>query len=121
MTETTTTVAAEDIGDNLRRIMITGRLDAVGIDEIAAQVQDFADVQNRNVVVDLTQVPFLASAGIGQLIATAQAVKARGGFMVLLAMRGSSVMTSLEMVGIAPIIPVFDNPSSAYSSAMRGF
>ena len=120
MTDAATTVTAEDIGDNLRRIMVNGRLDSIGIDEVAAELLALAEAP-KNVVVDLTGVPFLASAGIGQLIATAQAVKARGGFMVLLAAPSSSVKMSLDMVGIAPMIPVFDNPSTAYTSAMRGF
>lgn len=120
MTDATTAVSAEDIGDNLRRIMISGRLDSTGIDEVAAELLALADVP-KNVVVDLTGVPFLASAGIGQLIATAQAIKARGGFMVLLAAPSSSVMMSLEMVGIGPMIPIHDNASAAYTSALRGF
>ena len=121
MTESTTTVTAEDVGESLRRISIHGRLDAIGLDEVSRDLAEFASAPMKGVVVDLTQVPFLASAGIGHLISTAQAVKARGGFMTLLAMRGSSVMTSLEMVGIAPLIPVFDNPSAAYTSALRGW
>jgi hypothetical protein len=36
-------------------------------------------------------------------------------------MGSSSVMTSLKMASIDTLIPVFDNPSAAYSSALRGF
>ena len=120
-TPAATTVTAEDIGENLRRIVVSGRLDTTGTNDIAADLAFFAEAPKKGVIVDLTGVQFLASVGIGQLITTAQDVKARDGFMVLLAARGSSVMMSLEMAGIAPLIPVFDSPPDAYTAALRGF
>jgi anti-anti-sigma factor len=120
-TPAATTVTYEDIGDTLRRIVISGRLDNIGTTEMAAGLAEAVAEPKRGVIVDLTGVAFLASVGIGQLIATAQEIKARGGFMVLLAMGSSSVMTSLKMASIDTLIPVFDNPSLAYSSALRGF
>ena len=121
MSTPATTVTYEDIGDTLRRIVINGRLDNIGTEEMAAGLAEALAEPKRGVIVDLTNVPFLASVGIGQLIATAQAIKGNGGFMVLLAMGHSSVMTSLKMASIDTLIPVFDNPSEAYSSALRGF
>jgi anti-anti-sigma factor len=120
-TPAATTVTYEDIGDTLRRIVISGRLDNIGTTEMAAGLADAIAEPKRGVIVDLTGVAFLASVGIGQLIATAQEIKGRGGFMVLLCMGSSSVMTSLKMASIDTLIPVFDNPSLAYSSALRGF
>jgi anti-anti-sigma factor len=120
-TPAATTVTHEDIGDTLRRIVISGRLDNIGTTEMAAGLAEAIAEPKRGVIVDLTGVAFLASVGIGQLIATAQEIKGRGGFMVLLAMGSSSVMTSLKMASIDTLIPVFDNPSAAYSSALRGF
>jgi anti-anti-sigma factor len=121
MSTPATTVTHEDIGESLRRIVISGRLDTVGIDEMSSQLLELTAAPKRGVIVDLTGVPFLASAGIGQLIVNAQEVKARGGFMVLLVMGSSSVMMSLKMAGIEALIPVFDNPSLAYHAALRGF
>jgi anti-anti-sigma factor len=111
----------EDLGDSVRRIVLTGRLDNPGTEAMAEELRELAAAPKKGVIVDLTGVPFLASVGIGQLILNARAVKARGGILVLLAVGGSGVMTSLKMAGIDQLIPVYDSPPDAYAAAMRGF
>ena len=114
-------ITHEDIGESLRRIIISGRLDTTGTAETSPELRELVAAPKKGVIVDLTGVPFLASVGIGQLIVNAQAVKARGGILVLLAVGSSSVMMSLKMAGIDRLIPVYDNPAEAYAAASRGF
>lgn len=116
-----TTIAHEDIGEDLRRIVVAGRLDTPGTDEIAATLHELAAAPKRAVIVDLCGVQFAASIAIGQLISTAQEVKARGGHMVLLAGGTSAVMMTLKLGAIDRIIPVFENYHEAHASALRGF
>lgn len=116
-----TTITHEDIGDDLRRIVISGRLDTPGTDEVSPRLHELAAAPIRSVIVDLSAVPYAASGAIGQLIATAQEVKARGGHMVLLASGTSAVMTSLTMGGIDRVIPVFQYAHEAHAGALRGF
>jgi anti-anti-sigma factor len=73
------------------------------------------------VIVDLSGVEFAASIAIGQLIVNAQAVKSRGGHMVLIASGNSIVMMSLTTTGIDKVIPVFQYATDAYVGALRGF
>ena len=115
------TITHEDVGEDLRRIVITGRLDTPGTDEISPGLSELAAAPKRGVIVDLFAVPFAASIAIGQLIATAQAVKARGGHMVLLASGTGSVMMTLKMGSIDQVIPVFKYATDAYVGALRGF
>ena len=115
------TITHEDVGEDLRRIVITGRLDTPGTDEISAELTELAAAPKRGVIVDLFAVPFAASIAIGQLIATAQAVKARGGHMVLLASGTGSVMMSLKMGSIDQVIPVFQFAHEAHMGALRGW
>ena len=115
------TISAEDIGDDLRRIMIEGRLDTPGTEEISADLHAYASAPKRGVIVDLSSVPFAASIAIGQLISTAQEVKARGGHMVLLASGTGSVMMSLKMGAIDKVIPVYQSAPEAHVGALRGF
>jgi anti-anti-sigma factor len=115
------TITHEDIGDDLRRIMIVGRLDTPGTNDIAPGLAEAAAAPKRGVIVDLSLVEFLASIGIGQLIANAKAIRARGGTMVLIAVGSSSVMMSLKMGAIDQLIPCFQNPPEAYAAALRGF
>jgi anti-anti-sigma factor len=115
------TISAEDIGEDLRRIMIEGRLDTPGTEEISADLHAYAEAPKRGVIVDLSAVPFAASTGIGQLIAVAQEVKARGGHLVLLASGTGSVMMSLKMGAIDQVIPVYQTLPEAHAGALRGF
>ena len=116
-----TTITHEDIGEDLRKIVIRGRLDTPGTEEISPALHDLAAAPKRGVIVDLTGVQFAASIAIGQLIATAQEVKGRGGHMVLLASGTSSVMTTLTMGAIDRVIPVFQYAHEAHAGALRGF
>jgi anti-anti-sigma factor len=116
-----TTITHEDLGEDLRRIVITGRLDTPGTNEISAALHELAAAPKAGVIVDLTAVEFAASIAIGQLIATGQEVKARGGHMVLLASGTSSVMMTLTMGSIDRVIPVFQTLPEAHMGALRGF
>lgn len=116
-----TTITHEDTGEDLRRIVIAGRLDTPGTNEISASLHELAAAPRRAVIVDLSAVQFAASIAVGQLIATAQEVKARGGHMVLLASGTSSVMITLKMGAIDRIIPVYQYIHEAHAGALRGF
>jgi anti-anti-sigma factor len=116
-----TTITHEDVGEDLRRILIAGRLDTPGTNEISPSLHELAAAPVRAVIVDLSAVQFAASIAIGQLISTAQEVKARGGHMVLLVSGASGVMTTLKMGGIDRIIPVFQYMHEAHAGALRGF
>jgi anti-anti-sigma factor len=116
-----TTITHEDVGEDLRRIVIAGRLDTPGTNEIAGPLHELASAPIRAIIVDLSAVQFAASIAIGQLIAAAREVKARGGHMVLLVSGTSSVMITLKMGGIDRIIPVYQYPHEAHAGALRGF
>lgn len=118
---TDTTIRHEDIGEDLRRIVIAGRLDTPGTDAVSPSLHELAAAPKRAVIVDLSAVQFAASIAIGQLIATAQEVKARGGHMVILASGSSGVMMTLKMGSIDRIIPVFQYMHEAHAGALRGF
>ena len=118
---TVATITHEDIGEDLRRIVIAGRLDTPGTDEIAPAFRELAAAPIRAVIVDMNAVEFAASIMIGQLIANAQAVRARGGHMVVLASGTGSVMMTLKMGAIDQVIPVFQFAHEAHAGALRGF
>jgi anti-anti-sigma factor len=116
-----TTITYEDIGGDLRRILIAGRLDTPGTNEISPALHELAAAPIRAIIVDLSAVQFAASIAIGQLISTAQEVKSRGGHMVLLASGTSGVMMTLKMGMIDRVIPVFEFFHDAHVGALRGF
>ncbi len=111
-------ISYDDIGTDLRRIVISGRLDLPGTDSVAAQLEELAAAPKKGVVVDLSSLRFLASIGIRALITSAKAVQQRGGKMVLVVSESSTVMMSLNATGVDQIIPVFKSASEAERAAV---
>lgn len=111
-------ISYDDIGDNLRRIVITGRLDMPGTDSVGSKLAELVAAPKKGVVVDLSSVRFLASIGIRALITSARAVEQRGGRMVLIVDGGSTVLKSLEATGVDQMIPVFSNAADAERAAV---
>jgi anti-sigma B factor antagonist len=100
-------ITYEDVASDLRRIVISGRLDIPGTDSVASQLTQLSAAPKKAVVVDLTRLNFLASIGIRALITSAKEVQKRGGKMALVVSKGSTVMMSLEATGVDELIPVF--------------
>jgi anti-sigma B factor antagonist len=111
-------ISYDDVGDDLRRIVITGRLDMPGTDSIASKLVELTAAPKKGVVVDLSALRFLASIGISAVITSAKAVKQRGGKMVLVVSAGSSVAMSLEATGVDELIPIFNGSREAERAAV---
>jgi anti-anti-sigma factor len=111
-------ISHEDIGDNLRRIVITGRLDMPGTESVASKLEELVAAPKKGVVVDLSSVRFLASIGIRALIVGAKAVERRGGRMVFVVDGGSKVFESFVATGVNKLIPVFTNSADAEKAAL---
>ena len=110
-------ISYADVGADLRRIVISGRLDIPGTDSIASQLLDLTAAPKKGVVVDLSAVKLLASIGIRALITCAKAVQQRGGKMALVVSDSSTVMLSLKATGVDELIPVFSDVSDAEKAA----
>lgn len=110
----------KDTGDNFRQIMLTGRLDSVGVDAVSVQFAALAATARRRVVVDLSEVSFLASLGIRLLVLNAKALNARGGRMVLYVGSNAQVGGTIEATGISSIIPMFTDSAEAVQAALAG-
>lgn len=107
-----------DVGEQLRRIEISGRLDVEGTNSVAAQLIELAQAPKKGVVVDLSSLKFLASIGIRALLTSAKAVKQRGGKMVLVVDEGSTVLMSIKATGIDQFVQVFDSTTDAERAAV---
>jgi anti-sigma B factor antagonist len=111
-------ISYDDVGNDLRRILITGRLDMPGTDSISAKLVELTAAPKKGVVVDLSALRFLASIGISALITSAKAVQQRGGKMVLVVNPGSSVGMTLDATGVDELIPVFRSTAEAEKAAV---
>ena len=110
-------ISYTDVGEQLRRIVISGRLDVEGTNSVASQLEELAKAPKKGVVVDLSSLKFLASIGIRAIVASAKAVKERGGKMVLVVNQSSTVGMSLKATGIDQLVPVFGSSADAEKAA----
>ena len=81
-------------------------------DEIEMRFTALAATRPARIVVDMAQVPFLASIGIRLLASNAKALKLRGGRMVI-ASPQPMVKEVFDIVGMDSIIPVHADLDSA--------
>jgi anti-anti-sigma factor len=101
-----------ELDNNIRSIKLIGRLDIIGTGEIETKFTGYCAGNNVRVLVDLSEVDFLASIGIRLLMLTAKSIARRGGRMVLLNPI-SEVQNVLEVTGIPAIIPIYSALESA--------
>ena len=101
-----------DLDNNIRMIKLAGDLDILGVGKIETPFAGYCAGEKPRVVVDLSEVNFLASIGIRLLTLTAKSVANRGGRMVLLHPT-PDVRHVLEITGIPAIIPIYDGLESA--------
>jgi anti-sigma B factor antagonist len=104
--------------NGIKYIQLEGCLDLPGVMEIELQFTAFAASEKAGVVVDLSQVPFLASMGIRMLLSSAKAVQKRGGKLVLLSPQ-PLVTDMLTNAGINMIIPVYTDLDAACADVFR--
>jgi anti-sigma B factor antagonist len=111
-------ISHTDVGDDLRKIVILGRLDLPGTESVAGELEKLAAAPKKGVVVDVSSLKFLASLGIRALLKTAKAVEERGGRMVLVVGTNLSVMRSLEATCVSDLIPMFKSNGEAERAAV---
>ena len=101
-----------ELNHNIRSIKLIGTLDIMGVGEIETKFSGYCSGDNVRVLVDLSEVDFLASIGIRLLMLTAKSLASRGGKMVLLNPI-PQVQSVLEVTGIPGIIPIYSSFESA--------
>jgi anti-sigma B factor antagonist len=104
-----------DLENGVTKISLSGRLDIQGALKIDSEFTAIAEAK-KNIVVDLSEVTFLASLGIRTLIVGAKAAANNGGKLVLLnpqpnvesVLRSSNVDTVMPIINDAtPLATVF--------------
>jgi anti-sigma B factor antagonist len=107
-------IEAVEVDGGVTWIALNGRLDITGAGEIDLRFSALAG-SRRSVVVDLSQVSFLASMGMRLLLSGAKTVASKGGRMVLHG-PGPMVEKVLETAGIDQVIPILNDRDSALSA-----
>ena len=105
----------EELPGEVTRIALSGRLDIEGTRSIDDRFAFLTTTRPKKIVVDLSDVSFLASIGIRLLLTSARAQQQRGG-KVVLASPQPSVRKVLEAAGIDQLIALLDDVETGRAS-----
>ena len=92
--------------DDITHVVLTGRLDTTGVEEISESFSEATATRKRPVIVDMSEIEFLASRGIGLLFANSKRLKEIGHKLVLLNPIGmvDSTLRSCSADKLMPIV-----------------
>jgi anti-anti-sigma factor len=102
----------EQLDGGITLAKLSGRLDLAGARSIDLPFTAHVATKSVRVVVDLSQVSFLASLGIRTLVVPAKAARARGGDLVLLNPQ-PKVMEVLMVSGLTAVLKVYTSLDEA--------
>jgi len=102
----------QETPDGVITIVLTGRMDIAGTQEIEQQFTTLAAGRKALVAVDLSGVSFLASIGMRTLVSSARAQMNRGGAMALVN-PGPMVNQALIAAGLDSLIPIYPDIEQA--------
>jgi anti-sigma B factor antagonist len=108
---------SEWLDDQVLKVALDGRLDVEGTQAIDMKFTALTASRKAAVLVDMSNVSFLASIGMRTLLTCAKTASNRGGKMVLFAPQ-PLVREVLDRTGVASLIPVFDDLDAA-KAALR--
>ena len=112
-------LTVERLDNGVKMLSLRGRMDIVGTDEIALRMSTETSVEKASVVVDLSELEFMASVGVGILVKSYKALKLRGGNMALLKPQ-KVVELILEKTQVNTLIPIFHDLQEACNRVLQG-
>lgn len=93
-------------------IKVSGRLDTIATTKFDARWQDWLDGGGRRVVLDLSELTYVSSSGLGSIVAFAKRLKDLGGGVAVAGLRGL-VKEVFEISTLDRVIPMGDDVAAA--------
>jgi anti-sigma B factor antagonist len=95
---------------------LEGELDASSVSDVALRLRRIVETWSLRLVVDLTEVVYLDSAGINLLYAVGSELRARQQELHLVVVPGSPIERTLAIVGANRAFPVHANRDEALAT-----
>jgi anti-anti-sigma factor len=96
-------------------ITVTGRVDSATATEFENTVNEVIEKGKHNLVLDLSEVEFLSSAGLRVLVTTRKTLQAAGGDIVL-AEPSDRVVETLDTAGLDVLFERYDSREAAIAA-----
>jgi anti-anti-sigma factor len=109
-------ISIHDEGETAR-VTLVGRLDIQGAGAVELPLATLSGAK-QNVLVDMSQVSFLASLGIRHLVSATKALSRRGGRLVLVGPQ-EVVREVITTAGLASMIPMVGSDAEARALLAR--
>lgn len=96
-------------------LKLQGRLDILSIKDLKNKIKSLVHERKVRIVLDMEQIDFIDSAGLGGLAAFFRVVKEAGGGIKIAALQ-EQVWAIFELTRLHLLFEVFDNATSAVKS-----
>jgi anti-anti-sigma factor len=106
--------STEELAGGITRVILDGRLDIEGAAAVDLKMNVIAG-SKKTVLVDLQNVSFLGSVGLRSLLVPAQAIRSRGGKMVIFG-PNELVEKVLQTSRVDMLIPIHHELESAMAA-----
>jgi len=93
------------IDDRITHLALSGKLDVAGMHDVDMKFHGYTAARRRPTLVDISDMEFITSLGMGMFIACARSLQRFGAKMVLLNPQ-PEVETALRAVGVDQGIPI---------------
>lgn len=104
-----------ELEGGIKQAKLIGRLDLKGTNEIDNEFAFKIGTSTDSVIVEMSEVEFIASIGMRLLVSAARAISRRGGKLIILQPQ-PLVREALETAGFSEIIPMFDDYDQALAA-----
>lgn len=101
--------------DNVTLVEADGRIDGMNAGQLGSALNEQIDADKRQIVLDLSKVEYMSSAGLRELVNGLKKVKRVGGD-IRIAQPSPRVREVLEMAGLDTIFLIFDTRNEAVAS-----
>ena len=107
---------SEDLPSGIKLVHLIGRMDIAGAAAVDLQLSTIAGA-NRAVIIDLTEVSFLASMGMRTLVLSAKTIAKKGGRVACFG-ANEHVMRVLSTSGVISFLPLVSDIETATAAVI---
>jgi anti-sigma B factor antagonist len=105
-------ISVEELEGDRATLRVDGRLDLVSAGGLRRAVEDLLAAGRRRLVVDLADVPFMDSSGVGALVGSLKLAR-NGGGELRIAAAGTQVREVLRLTTIDRVLHPYDSVDAA--------
>lgn len=93
-------------------VQVAGEIDVYTAPTLREELAKLVDAGRHNLVVDLTDVPFMDSTGLGVLVGALKKVKTHGGDLALV-IDQEKVLKVFRITALTQVFPIFETVDEA--------